>query len=149
MSRSDKILCFVVLGILSLAGIAVVIIMTTTNKAASPSMPWSTSTSPAKTSFRALLTMTVNPGAHSGCSSGGYSDIREGTQVEIVNQRNEVVALGTLHRISGDCSFSTSIDDIPTGENMYGAKLGNANRGVIWKKEGEVRSEGWALTLGE
>jgi hypothetical protein len=100
------------------------------------------------TSFSATVTMVVTVGTYGSCEGGGYSDIRGGGQVEIVNQKNEVIALGTLTKVSGGyCSFTASVANIPTGEKMYGAKMGNANRGVIWKSEDEAR-QGWQLTLG-
>ncbi|TCO52396.1 hypothetical protein [Actinocrispum wychmicini] len=102
------------------------------------------------TSFAATVYMEVHVGAYGRCEGGGYSDISAGSQVEIVNQKNEVLAHGTLARSSETtkCAFSASVTDIPAGEKMYGAKMGNANRGVIWKNETEARN-GWALSLGD
>lgn len=102
------------------------------------------------TSFTATVSMQVHVGEYGTCEGGGYSDIRSGSQVEIVNQKNEVLAHGTLERSVpvSDCTFSASVEDIPSGEKMYGAKVGNVNRGVIWKNETEARS-GWALSLGD
>lgn len=100
------------------------------------------------TSFDTMLTMTVDAGG-SGCSKGGYSDIRSGAQVEVINQKNEVLAVGNLDNTGPDCQFWSLIKGVPAGEKLYGVKVGNANRGVIWKTEDEARGGGgWTLTLG-
>ncbi|WP_207310502.1 hypothetical protein [Lentzea alba] len=94
--------------------------------------------------FTVSGTMTVN----GLCGSGGYSDIRRGGQVEIVNQDNEVLGVGTLETGVGSCSFEFSVSGIPEGERLYGAKIGNANRGVIWHSEQDAKYQGFHLTLG-
>lgn len=101
------------------------------------------------TTFTATVSMEISLGYSSRCESGGYSDIRAGAQVQIVNQKNDVLAVGTLERPAPDaCRFLAIVKDIPLGEAMYGAKLGNANRGVIWKTEAEARKDSWYLSLG-
>lgn len=83
------------------------------------------------------------------CGSGGYSDISLGGQVEIVNQDNKVLGVGTLQTdLGGLCSFKFMVSGIPEGERLYGAKIGNANRGVIWHSEQEAKYQGFHLTLG-
>jgi len=83
------------------------------------------------------------------CGSGGYSDIRLGGQVEIVNQDNKVLGVDTLQTdVDGLCSFKFMVSGIPEGERLYGAKIGNANRGVIWHSEQEAKYQGFHLTLG-
>ncbi|HEX7306966.1 hypothetical protein [Lentzea sp.] len=82
------------------------------------------------------------------CGSGGYSDMRDGAQVEIVNQDNKVLGVSTLKREDVSCHFTFTVRDIPTGERLYGASTGNSNRGVIWKTQAEAMSEGFHLTLG-
>lgn len=96
-----------------------------------------------------MFTVTGTMKVNGRCGSGGYSDIETGSQVEIVNQDNEVLAVGTLR--SGDnglCSFKFTVIGVPTGERLYGAKIGNANRGVIWHTEQEAKGQGFHLTLG-
>ncbi|WP_330273293.1 hypothetical protein OG205_41790 [Lentzea sp. NBC_00516] len=103
------------------------------------------STSASPNVFTVSGSMTVN----GSCGSGGYSDIRLGGQVEIVNQDTEVLGVGTLQTGAGArCSFKFTVSGIPEGERLYGAKIGNANRGVIWKGQQEARTEGFHLTLG-
>lgn len=83
------------------------------------------------------------------CGSGGYSDIRYGSQVEIVNQDDKILGVGTLDTAAdGLCSFKFTVSGIPEGERLYGAKIGNANRGVIWHSEQEAKYQGFHLTLG-
>jgi hypothetical protein len=103
----------------------------------------STSTSP--NVFTVSGTMTVN----GLCGSGGYSDIKYGSQVEIVNQDNEVLGVGKLETNTGSlCSFKFTVSGIPEGARLYGAKIGNANRGVIWHSEEDAKYQGFHLTLG-
>ena len=102
------------------------------------------STSSSLDVFTVVGSMTVN----GSCGSGGYSDIRLGGQVEIVNQDNKVLGVGTLLGGTGSCSFRFTVSGIPEGQRLYGAKIGNANRGVIWKTQQEANAEGFHLTLG-
>ncbi|MFI6101591.1 hypothetical protein ACIA8G_39105 [Lentzea sp. NPDC051213] len=88
--------------------------------------------------------MTVN----GVCGSGGYSDMRDGAQVEIVNQDDKVLGVSTLNRGESQCFFTFTVRNVPTGERLYGASTGNSNRGVIWKTEQEAMAEGFHLTLG-
>jgi hypothetical protein len=152
MSRSDKVAAFAVLGIIGIVAVIATIVLATAKNEGKPSFLSAAGVggTAAATSFSASVTMTVTLGKYGSCGSGGYSDIRAGGQVEIVNQKHEVLALGTLTKSStGTCEFKASVKDIPVGEKMYGAKLGNANRGVIWKNENDARALGWALTLGD
>lgn len=82
------------------------------------------------------------------CGFGGYSDIRDGTQVEIVNQDNKVLGVSALKSEDTSCHFTFSVRDVPTGERLYGASVGNSNRGTIWKTQEEAAAEGFHLTLG-
>ncbi|MFD4675445.1 hypothetical protein ACFWNN_37345 [Lentzea sp. NPDC058450] len=106
--------------------------------------PPASSTTSGPASFTIVGSMTVN----GNCGSGGYSDIRLGGQVEIVNQDNEVLAVGVLMTGVGSCKFTFSVSGVPEGERLYGTKIGNANRGVIWKSQQEAESQGFHLTLG-
>ncbi|MDX3656027.1 hypothetical protein PV646_01795 [Streptomyces sp. ID05-26A] len=102
------------------------------------------STSSSPKGFTVDGSMTVN----GNCGVGGYSDIQLGGQVEIVNQDNRVLGVGTLMTGLGSCKFNFSVSGVPEGERLYGAKIGNSNRGVIWKSQQEAASEGFHLTLG-
>jgi hypothetical protein len=144
MSKQNKIAALVAAGVLGLAAIATVLVLTIANQNVT-GVP----TAAQPTSFAANITMGVSAVGYSSCESGGYSDIRDGAQVQIVNQKNEVLAVGILSRTSPTkCEFASVVGDIPLGQKMYGAKLGNANRGVIWKSEEEAQTSGWSLNLG-
>ena len=109
----------------------------------------STSAAPSTSSKPDVFTITGTMTVHGRCGSGGYSDIEVGSQVEIVNQDNKVLAVSTLK--SGDgllCSFKFTVVGVPEGERLYGAKIGNSNRGVIWHSEQEAKLDGFHLTLG-
>jgi hypothetical protein len=56
-------------------------------------------------------------------------------------------AVGTLEAESR-CHFTFTVDKVPAGHTLYGASVGNANRGTIWKNEVDARNEGFALSLG-
>ncbi|RSM64951.1 hypothetical protein DMH04_50245 [Kibdelosporangium aridum] len=149
MNRSSKQAALVLLGIFMAGALAAVIVLVTHESDGTSPIAF-TNSPPPPTSFTASVTMTISLGRYSSCESGGYRDIRSGGQVEIVNQKHEVLALGTLTRSTlASCEFMATVANIPFGERMYGAKLGNANRGIIWKTESEARSTGWSLTLGE
>jgi hypothetical protein len=83
---------------------------------------------------------------------GGYDDIHAGAQVEVLNGRNEVIAIGELEPDEYDTgnAYSFHIEGVPAGQGTYGVHIGNENRGVIWKKESEALRGlmGFDLTLG-
>ncbi len=79
-------------------------------------------------------------------SVGGYQDIRSGAQVEVTNERNEILAVGSLTSGSGGTYWFT-VTEVPTGHRLYGVHVGNANRGVVWKSETEAKA-GFFLSLG-
>lgn len=150
MNRSSKQAALVLLGIFVAGALAAVIVLVTHNNSDGRSSAGFAGFTQPSTSFTATLTMTVSLGTYGECEGGGYGDIRSGAQVEIVNQKREVLAIGTLARAtSSGCTFNATITEIPLGEKMYGAKVGNANRGIIWQTEAEARTVGWALTLGD
>lgn len=150
MSRQSKIVAFVAASVLSLAAIVTALVLASSknDNASNPlGIAGLAATTAAPTSFAANITMGVSGATR--CESGGYSDIRDGAQVQVVNQKNEVLAVGILSRTSPTkCEFASVVGDIPFGEKMYGAKVGNANRGVIWKSEDEAKTSGWSLNLG-
>lgn len=106
------------------------------------------SAAPSTSSSPEVFTINGSMTVNGSCGSGGYSDIRLGGQVEIVNQENKVLGVGTLMTGLGSCKFNFSVSGIPEEERLYGAKIGNANRGVIWKIQQEAKTEGFHLTLG-
>jgi hypothetical protein len=86
----------------------------------------------------------VSPGWPTGkeCAGrGGYSDIREGTQVTVTGSDGTVLALGELS--SGavadtpdsvfegikSCMFTFSVPAVPAGHDIYGVEV--AHRGVV------------------
>lgn len=83
------------------------------------------------------------------CDLRGYQDVSEGAQVQVVSQSNEVLGVGTLSRVWGErlCTYRFTIPDVPSGERLYGVRMGNTNRGTLWKNEDEVR-RGVELSLG-
>jgi hypothetical protein len=109
----------------------------------------STPAAPSTSRPRDVFTITGTMTVLGRCGSGGYTDIELGSQVEIVNQDNKVLAVTNLQAGSGGaCSFKFTVIGVPAGERLYGAKIGNANRGVIWHSEQEAKLEGFHLTLG-
>lgn len=92
------------------------------------------------------FTITGKLAVDSGCGTGGYSDLHDGTEVELVNSKNEVLRVTHLN-VTGVCLFEFTLDEVPTGEDLYGVHIGNNNRGVTWKTEEEAR-EGYSLGIG-
>lgn len=84
----------------------------------------------------------------SGCGRGGYSDLRSGAEVELVNQKNEVLAVTTLDPAGGYCEFEFTLRGVPRGERLYGVHIGNNNRGTIWRTEEEAGRGGFELEIG-
>ncbi|MBB2933486.1 hypothetical protein FHX82_000506 [Amycolatopsis bartoniae] len=87
-------------------------------------------------------TVTVN------CSTSclGYGDITAGAQVEIVDNSNSVLAVGYLTGDNGTYDFT--VEEVPRGRPLYGAHVGNVNRGVIWESEEQASTTGFALSIG-
>lgn len=83
------------------------------------------------------------------CTSRGYQDISEGAQVQVVSQSNEVLGVGVLTREWSErlCTYRFTIPDVPSGERLYGVRMGNSNRGTLWKTEDDAR-RGVEMTLG-
>lgn len=74
------------------------------------------------------------------CSAAGYSDIQAGGQVEVLNEQNEVLGVGRLVDGEQPCRWRFTVKDVPAGEDRYGIRLGNANRGVLWHDEDKARA---------
>ncbi|WP_197320147.1 hypothetical protein [Saccharomonospora sp. NB11] len=91
-------------------------------------------------------TMTVH-----GYGGIGYQDIHDGAQVEVVNSKREVIALGRLESSVGSGEFSFTIPDVPADEDRYGVTVGNVHRGIVWADEADVIDGTlyFGLTLGD
>lgn len=74
------------------------------------------------------------------CSAAGYSDIQAGEQVEVLNEGNDVIGVGRLVDGEQSCRWRFTVTGVPAGEDRYGVRLGNANRGVLWHNEDEARA---------
>lgn len=73
------------------------------------------------------------------CGSDGFSDIRDGAQVQVTDDANKVLAVGRL-RQTDTCEFAFTVPDVPPGEDLYGVKVGNAFRGSVWGTEDQARA---------
>ncbi|GHE84488.1 hypothetical protein GCM10017786_15220 [Amycolatopsis deserti] len=109
-------------------------------------------------------TFTLNGSMAVSCTSTygcvGYSDIHSGAQVEVYNEKREILATGYLTKASEPSAsrggYSTSvvttytftIPDVPRGAKQYGVHVGNDNRGIIWATEDDASTLGFVLTLG-
>ncbi|MFD2418317.1 hypothetical protein [Amycolatopsis pigmentata] len=115
--------------------------------------------------FRLNGAMTVmcstTYGTYSSSNCAGYSDLRPGAQVVVYNEKQEILATGTLVKaadptattsssrsVSDSTIYQFSIADVPRGEKQYGVHIGNSNRGVIWKNEQEASTDGFLLSIG-
>lgn len=104
------------------------------------------------------------------CASG-YADIHSGAQVEIFNERNEILTTGSLRMRQPPTAmtpsasstrarsyydtmgavvtiYSFTIPDVPRGAKQYGVHVGNSNRGIIWADEKQASSIGFLLSIG-
>lgn len=94
------------------------------------------------------------------CASG-YSDLHAGAQVEIFNEKQELLATGTLLAGAGPTAstgeyssisvvtvYAFVVSNVPRGAKQYGVHVGNTNRGIIWKTEDEAARDGFALSIG-
>lgn len=79
----------------------------------------------------------------SDCTSIGYGDISDGTEVTLTDQDNKVLAVG--HLDGGGCSYQFELDQVPTGEKFYGITV--SHRGTVHFTEAEMRA-GPVLSLG-
>ena len=90
------------------------------------------------------------PGLDRGdaCSGdGGYSDIRNGTQVTVRDEDGTLLATGELTNSSYTglaCEFSFLIADLPS-VSFYVVEV--ANRGEIAYSAAELEEAGWAVRL--
>lgn len=85
-----------------------------------------------------------------GCTgTGGYTDVREGLQVVVKNEKNEILALGQLGRdnYTGEypqvaCEFPFVIKDIPRAD-FYEIEVGK--RGSLKYSVDDLRKAGWVV----
>ncbi len=145
MTVQPKVL-FLGIGALVLIAVGSIVAVLLTSGDAKPA-----TTAPATFALRG--TVVVN--CPSTCS--GYSDITVGSQVEVLNQHNEVLAVGQLESgynpqkntngVSPDYVFMIPV--VPRGQGLYGVHIGNANRGVIWKPESDAATTGFQLIVAD
>lgn len=78
---------------------------------------------------------------------GGFSDMREGTQVTVTSSGGDIIALGSLQtgtaRGYGTCIWRFTVDDVPTGQGFYGIEV--SQRGVLRFAEADLTRP---ITLG-
>lgn len=100
-------------------------------------------------------------GSYSSATCAGYGDLSVGAQVEVLNEKQEILTTGTLlqgadptattgrnYSASVATIYTFSIPDVPRGEKQYGVHIGNANRGVIWEDEEKASNDGFFLSIG-
>lgn len=106
-------------------------------------------------SFTLSGTFTLTDGATQYASqgacegTGGYDDIREGTQVTVYSSAGEVLGTGYLDSstyLDPVCEFELTVDGVPTGYDFYQVEV--SHRGKIAVSDDEARAGEVALTLG-
>jgi hypothetical protein len=86
--------------------------------------------------------------------SGGFSDIRKGTQVVITDRAGGTVAIGVLSggieqggpKVGYRCAFEFAVDGVPAGKEFYGVSLGARDRAQY--RESTVRKDKIGVILG-
>jgi hypothetical protein len=118
---------------------------------------------PEKVTITGALTMRCYK-----ASSDGYSDIREGAEVTVKDERGTVIGTGALGKrettnadptedygdltnsayYALDCEFPISVPDIPADRAFYSLEV--ARRGEIRSSRQELEANGWKVdvTLG-
>ncbi|MGW5702507.1 hypothetical protein [Amycolatopsis japonica] len=87
----------------------------------------------------------------------GYSDISDGSQVTLVNEAGQVIAITELRRAPDEKTsvvdgvwvrtFTFAFAEVPSADR-YGVHVGNNNRGTLWKNSDEIEKSGFHLTIG-
>lgn len=106
--------------------------------------------------FTATGTLTLSSPDGNGISggascvgTGGFNDIREGTQVVIRDETGTTVGVGQLEAASASlstrCTFAFTVDGVPTGADFYEVEI--SHRGGITFSQEELE-RGVSLTLG-
>lgn len=63
-----------------------------------------------------------------------------GAQIEILNRESQPLAVGKLVADQRNpCLMAFSVPDVPSGEDLYGVRVGNGKLGVVWNSEAELR----------
>lgn len=81
--------------------------------------------------------------------TGGYSDIRMGSQVNVTGADGTLVATGELGRgekADAGCEFPFTVEGIPQGSKFYTVEV--SHRGGLTQTESELRAAGLTFTLG-
>lgn len=95
-------------------------------------------------SFSVFGTFTLN-----SCERLGYSDISDGTEVDLTDAAGRIVSYGQLSEVtSAICStvYNFSLPGVPSGLPFYGVTV--SHRGTIHYIESQLRS-GLSLSLGK
>lgn len=80
--------------------------------------------------------------------TGGYDDIRQGTQVVVTDESGTVIATGELESgllVGGHCMFAFTVSSVPSGKSFYGVSV--SHRGTLQYKQDQLQS-GVQLSLG-
>ncbi|WP_331728602.1 hypothetical protein [Streptomyces sp. NBC_00158] len=87
---------------------------------------------------------------------GGYNDLRTGASVTVYGKAGAIVSTGSLGASSPGsmsttaaqqtCSFSVSVDGVPTGEGFYQVEV--SHRGKISISEAEAVAGAFAASIG-
>ena len=91
--------------------------------------------------FTVQGTLTIQGG---DCTSWGYNDLHDGTEVTLTDENGKLLAVGALTR-SSMCSFTFSLDNVPPGRQFYGITV--THRGTLHYNEQQLR-QGVELTIG-
>ncbi|MFI6031028.1 hypothetical protein [Amycolatopsis magusensis] len=117
--------------------------------------------------FTALGTTSVNGSLSLLCDTkcteatangyDGYRDVHDGSQVTLVNEGGQVIAITELRRTPGENTnvvdgmwvrtFTFTFAEVPNADR-YGVHVGNNNRGTLWKNADEIERDGFHLTIG-
>jgi len=81
----------------------------------------------------------------SDCGSVGYSDVRPGTEVDVVDQSGKVLAVSQLTQGAVSCTYHFTLNNVPAGQPLYGISI--SHRGTVHFTEDQMRA-GPELTLG-
>ncbi|UUV31129.1 hypothetical protein NQK81_41315 [Amycolatopsis roodepoortensis] len=144
-SRRSRKLIFIVVGAVLAASIAAVLIIVTT--ASSPK------------SVNGTLYLLCDRQCTKATANGydGYSDISDGSQVTLVDEAGQVIAITELRRAPDEKTsviggvwvrtFTFAFAEVPSADR-YGVHVGNNNRGTLWKNSDEIEKSGFHLTIG-
>ena len=121
--------------------------------------PAATPTAPATFDVKGTIAVTLilfDASDGDPCTTtGGYDDIRTGTQVKVSDASGKIVGLGALSsglardtdtswRGTNKCEFSFSVTGIPEGGEIFGVEV--SHRGVVQFTRNQADQV--ALTLG-